>query len=62
MMERKDPYTIYRVKVAEYDPRTELEGYSYYDFDDNMIAYRFRELVFKAKNVTAVYLPQPITF
>lgn len=61
MMQITNPLVKYRVKVVEFDPITEIEGYSYYDFDDSMTAYRFRELIFSASNVMAVYLPQSIT-
>ena len=61
MMQISNPIVVYRVKVIEFDPTTEIEGYSYYDFDDSIMAYRFRELIYKSKNVIAVYLPQCIT-
>ena len=53
---------VWRVKVIEYDPTTELEGYSFYDFDDDMTAWRFREFIMRARNVLAVYCPYRIEY
>lgn len=53
---------MWRVKVVEYDPITELEGYSFYDFDQDMVAWRFREIIMKAKNVLAVFCPYRVEY
>lgn len=51
----------WRVKVYEIDPISELEGWSYYDFNFDVDAWRFREVAMKSSNVTAVQCPIPIT-
>lgn len=53
---------VWRVKVIEYDPTIELEGYSFYDFDEDLTAWRFREIIMKANNVLAVYCPYRIDY
>lgn len=47
----------WRVKVIEEDVISGLEGYSFYDFPEDMQAWRFRELIMKAYNVKAVFCP-----
>ena len=48
---------MWRVKLIVEDVHTGLEAYEYYDFSEDMQAWRFRELAMKASNVKAIYLP-----
>lgn len=52
----------WRVKVIEEDVISGLEGYSFYDFPEDMQAWRFRELIMKAYNVKAVFCPYKIEY
>lgn len=52
----------WRVKVIEEDPVSGLEGYSFYDFPEDMLAWRFREYVMRAYNVKAVFCPYKVEY
>lgn len=52
----------WRVKIIVEDVISGSEVVHYYDFPEDMEAWRFRELAFKAYNVKAVYLPFQVKY